>query len=37
MIKDLKFEILICLNSSIIEHKTPLHKTTHIFPIYLQN
>jgi hypothetical protein len=37
MIKDLKFKILICLNSSIIEHETPLQKTPHIFPICLQN
>jgi hypothetical protein len=35
MIKYLKLEIIICLNSSIIDNDTPLHKTTHIFPIHV--
>jgi hypothetical protein len=33
IIKDLKLEILICFNSPINKHLTPVHQTPHIFPI----
>ncbi len=36
-ITDLKLEILICFSSLIIEHWTPLHQTSHIFPIPLSD
>ncbi len=32
MIKDFKLEILICFNSPITKHWTPLHQTSYIFP-----
>jgi hypothetical protein len=32
MIKDFKLEILICFNSPITKHWTPLHQTPQIFP-----
>ncbi len=37
IIKDLKLKILICFNSPISKHLTPLHQTPHIFPIPLAN
>ncbi len=36
-IENFKFEILICFNSFITEHWTPLHQMPHIFPILLWN
>ncbi len=33
MIKDLKLEILICFDSVIAKHWTPLHRIPHVFPI----
>ncbi len=37
MIKDLKFEILLCFKSLITKHRTPLHQTPHILPGPLPN
>jgi hypothetical protein len=33
MIQDFMLEILICFNSPINEHLTPMHQTPHVFPI----
>jgi hypothetical protein len=32
MIKDFKLKILICFDSPITKHETPLHQTPQIFP-----
>jgi hypothetical protein len=37
LIKDFKLKILICFNSPIIKHWTPLHQTPHIFYVPLSN
>jgi hypothetical protein len=36
MIKDFKFQLPICFNSSVIKHCTPLHKTPLSFPLFHQ-
>jgi len=37
MIQDFMLKILICFNSPISEHLTPMHRTPHVFPIPLWN
>ncbi len=37
MIKNFKLKILICFNSPITKHWTPLHQTPHLFPLPLLN
>jgi hypothetical protein len=36
-LSNFKLEILMCFNSPIIKHWTPLHQTSHIFPVSWPN